>query len=99
LFFSPNSSAILGAVPRPRLGTASATVAQMRIFGQVLGIAVAGAVVASRLPVHLAELTGQVPPAALQRDALILAIRDAFIVAIAISAIAVVTSILRGNQK
>jgi len=99
MFFSPNSSAILGSVPRPRLGTASATVAQMRINGQVLGIAVAGAVVASRLPVHLAELTGFVPPAVLQRDALILAIRDAFIVAMAISLIAVVTSLLRGDPE
>jgi hypothetical protein len=45
MFFSPNSSAILGSVPRPRLGTASATLAQMRINGQALGIAVAGAVV------------------------------------------------------
>jgi hypothetical protein len=34
LFTSPNNSSVLGSVPRPRLGSASATVAQMRITGQ-----------------------------------------------------------------
>ena len=53
---SPNSSAVLGSVPRPRIGTASGTLAQMRVNGQVLGIALSGAIVATRLPVHLAEL-------------------------------------------
>ena len=52
LFNSPNSSAILGSVPRPRLGIASGTLAQMRINGQVLGIAAGGAIIASRVAYH-----------------------------------------------
>src|SRR5215213_322920 len=42
LFSSPNNSSVLGSVPRLRLGTASSTVAQMRITGQVLGVAAGG---------------------------------------------------------
>ncbi|MDI3341230.1 MAG: MFS transporter [Sphaerobacter sp.] len=99
LFFSPNSSAILGSVPRPRIGTASAMLAQMRINGQVLGIAAAGAIVATRLPTHMAELASRVPPAVVQRDAFVLAIHDAFAVAAAISVIAIVTSLLRGARR
>jgi MFS family permease len=99
MFFSPNSSAILGSVPRSRLGTASATLAQMRINGQALGIAAAGAVVATRLPIHLADLIGQLPADLAQREALAFAIRDAFYVAAALSVIAIVTSFLRGPQE
>ncbi|HET7095479.1 MAG TPA: DHA2 family efflux MFS transporter permease subunit, partial [Thermomicrobiales bacterium] len=99
MFFSPNSSAILGSVPRPRLGTASATLAQMRINGQALGIAAAGAIVASRMPVHMADLIGRAAPEIAQRDALVFSIRDAFYVAAAVSVIAIVTSFLRGRQE
>ena len=77
---SPNSSAVLGSVPRPRVGTASGTLAQMRVTGQALGIALSAAIVATRLPVHLAELGGP-PTAALQSVALAGAIHDAFVVA------------------
>ena len=43
---SPNSSAVLGSVPRLRVGTASGTLAQMRVNGQALGIALSAAIVA-----------------------------------------------------
>ena len=64
LFMSPNSSAVLGSVPRRRIGTASGTLAQMRVDGQALGIAISAAIVATRLPVHLAAVAGTGPPAA-----------------------------------
>ena len=50
LFMSPNSSAVLGSVPGRRVGTASGTLAQMRVTGQALGIALSAAIVATRLP-------------------------------------------------
>ena len=100
LFNSPNSSAVLGSVPRPRLGTASATLAEMRIDGQVLGIAVGGAIVASRLAGHVADLTAaHHPPAIVQRDGFVLSLHDAFYVAAAICAIAIVTSLVRGRSR
>jgi len=96
LFMSPNSSSVLGAVPRSRLGTASGTLAQMRIDGQAVGIAVSGAIVAARMPIHVAELTGRVGQAAAQREAFVLAIHDAFVVAAVVCAAGIVTSLVRG---
>jgi EmrB/QacA subfamily drug resistance transporter len=97
MFMSPNSSAVLGSVPRPRIGTASGMVAQMRIDGQALGIAASGAIVAVRVPVHLATLGGMSPAEASAR-ALALGIRDAFVVAAAVCAIGIATSLVRGGQ-
>ena len=92
LFMSPNSSAVLGSVPRRRVGTASGTLAQMRVTGQALGIALSAAVVATRLPVHLAETP-------VQGEALAAAIRDAFVVAAAVCSIGIVTSLIRGSGR
>lgn len=49
IFNSPNNSAIMGAVPRSRLGVASGTLSMVRTLGQVTGIAVLSALFASRL--------------------------------------------------
>ncbi len=91
LFMSPNSSAVLGSVPRPRIGTASGTLAQMRIDGQALGIALSSAVVAIRLPVHEATIG--------QAGALVLAIHDAFAIAALIAAIGIVASFFGGSVR
>ncbi len=99
LFMSPNSSAVLGAVPRPRVGTASGTLAQMRVNGQALGIALSGAIVATRLPIHIAALAGTVPAATLQREALGSSVHDAFVVAAAVCALGIVTSLVRGSSR
>jgi EmrB/QacA subfamily drug resistance transporter len=93
LFLSPNSSSILGSVPRPRLGTASGMIAQMRVVGQALGIVVSAAVVTLRLPDHLAAL----PPGQASQEAFAMAARDAFVVAALICSIGIVASLLRGG--
>ena len=98
LFNSPNNSSILGSVPKPWLGLASGTVAQMRVTGQVLGVAVGGAIFASGLSAHAQGLGGSVPQSLLQRDALILAVHDAFYVAAAICLIGILSSLLRGRM-
>jgi EmrB/QacA subfamily drug resistance transporter len=92
LFMSPNSSAVLGSVPGRRVGTASGTLAQMRVTGQSLGIALSAAIVATRLPVHMAG-------AASEGAALAGAIHDAFWVAAAVCAIGIVTSLIRGSGR
>lgn len=97
LFSSPNSSGILGSVPRSRLGIASGTLGLVRADGQMLGIAVAGAIVANRTAMYIAELSAKLSPAMVQRDALILAIHDAFYVAGAICAVGMLISLLRGS--
>jgi EmrB/QacA subfamily drug resistance transporter len=96
LFMSPNSSAVLGSVPRMRVGTASGTLAQMRVNGQALGIALSGAIVAARLPAHLAAAGGGVPTAAMHNAALAGAIHDAFVVAAVVCCAGIVTSLVRG---
>lgn len=98
LFNSPNNSSILSSVPKPRLGLASGTVAQMRITGQVLGVAVGGAIFASRIAHYTEDLAGSSPEPLLQRDALILAIHDAFYVAAAICVIGILSSLVRGRK-
>jgi EmrB/QacA subfamily drug resistance transporter len=98
LFMSPNSSAVLGSVPRPRVGTASGTLAQMRVNGQAVGIALSGAIVATRLPIHLADLGGP-GTAAARNAALAGAIHDAFVVAAVVCSLGIVTSLIRGSSR
>jgi EmrB/QacA subfamily drug resistance transporter len=49
IFQSPNNSAVMGAVPRERLGVASGLLSITRSLGQTTGIAILGAVWASRV--------------------------------------------------
>jgi MFS family permease len=44
LFLSPNSNAIMGAVPADRSGTASGLIATTRVVGQAMSVAIAGAI-------------------------------------------------------
>jgi EmrB/QacA subfamily drug resistance transporter len=97
LFMSPNSAAVLGAIPRARMGTASGTVAEMRVVGQALGIALSAAIVAIRASAHAAAGAGGAAGAA-AGIAQGLAIRDAFAVAGAVCAVGIVTSLVRGGH-
>jgi EmrB/QacA subfamily drug resistance transporter len=99
LFVSPNGSAVLGAVPRRRLGTASATLAQMRVGGQAIGIAFSSAVVAIRLPAHLAELGAGAAATSARTAALVLAINDAFRLAAIVCTIGVGLSLIPGRAQ
>ena len=49
IFQSPNNSAVMGAVPRGRLGIASGLLAITRTLGQTVGIAIIGALWAARV--------------------------------------------------
>jgi hypothetical protein len=99
LFNSPNQSSIMGLVPKPMLGIASGMISQMRYTGQALGIAVGGAVIASRLPVHVRDLAGTLPQPLVERDAFILAMHDAFYVAVAICIAGILASLIRERRK
>lgn len=52
IFQSPNNSAIMGSVPRTRLGVASGLLTMTRTLGQTTGIAVMGAIWSSRVFFH-----------------------------------------------
>lgn len=56
IFQSPNNSGIMGSAPRERLGVASGLLAITRTLGQTTGIAILGAVWASRVIVYYGEI-------------------------------------------
>jgi EmrB/QacA subfamily drug resistance transporter len=85
MFQSPNTSAIMGSVPRNRLGIASGMQATMRNVGMVLGVALAGAIVSGISPKGAGD----------QNFAL--AVHVAFLAGAAICAVGVLTSLVRGS--
>lgn len=99
LFIGANQSLVLGAVPPGRLGMTSGMLAQVRNTGQAFGVALAGAVVASRLPHYARELAGKLPAELVQRDAFVLAIHDAFYAGAAICVLGVAASLLSERRK
>jgi MFS family permease len=56
IFNSPNNSAIMGSAPRAQLGVASGLLAETRTLGQIIGIAVLGALWASRVAHYLGNV-------------------------------------------
>ena len=103
LFSAPNTRTLMAAAPRQMHGVASGVLATGRVLGQSLSVALAGAVFASaggagageRLSAERARL----PPAA--RAALEQtftgALREAFLVCATISAVGVLTALVRGD--
>jgi EmrB/QacA subfamily drug resistance transporter len=85
LFTSPNSSAILGAVPTRQRGIANGVLGTSRTLGMVLGVAVAGAVYATTL-----GLTGDTGT-----DAILRAAGAGLLVASGIALLGAVTSATR----
>jgi EmrB/QacA subfamily drug resistance transporter len=79
MFQSPNNSAIMGTAPRERLGIASGMLAVTRTLGQTTGIAVLGALWASRVFTYAGEVleggATDAPP-----SAQVAAIQDTFLV-------------------
>ncbi len=56
LFQSPNNSAIMGSVPKTRLGIASGIMSLTRTLGQTTGIAIFGAIWAGRITAYLGSI-------------------------------------------
>ena len=94
-FQSPNNSAIMGAVPRERLGVASGLLSITRTLGQVVGISALGAVWAARQRIHLEHqrLSASAPP-----SIQVTALHETLTVIIAIIAIALALSLWAWHQ-
>lgn len=94
IFMSPNSSEVMGSVPRSMLGTASASLATGRNIGTAAGLAISGAVL-----VVMASDAAGVTEVASARDlppaALLDGIRAAFLVASGLVFVAVLVSLTR----
>lgn len=97
LFQPPNSSAIMGAVPRDRLGIASGMLATARNVGQVLGVGLAGLVLAVRGPVYEARFLATFGPALAAKEAFLHAAHDAIAVAAVVCVLSALVSLVRGD--
>jgi len=92
IFQSPNNSAVMGAVPRERLGVASGLLSITRTLGQTAGIAVLGALWAGRVSVYagVPVLGGaSTAPAAAQ----VAGLHDTFLVVMVLLAFALLLSV------
>jgi len=91
-FQSPNNSAVMGAVPRERLGVASGLLSITRIVGQTTGIAVLSALWAGRVAAHhgapLPEGANTAPAAAQ-----VAGLHDIFLVIVGLIAFGLVLSV------
>jgi EmrB/QacA subfamily drug resistance transporter len=89
MFQSPNNSAIMGSAPRERLGIASGMLAVTRTLGQTTGIAILGALWASRVFAYAGEvIEGGATEAS--PSAQVAAIQDTFLVTTLLIAVALV---------
>ena len=84
IFGPPNTSTVMGSVPRPMLGTASASVATSRNVGNAVGLAVASAVLVVVAGGGAGVATDDLPP-----DDLLSGIRAAFLAAGMLSLLAI----------
>jgi MFS family permease len=98
VFQSPNNSAIMGAVPRERLGIASGLLSMTRTLGQTTGIAIMGAIWAGRVIARMGgEVVGGVTSA--PPDIQVTAMHDAFYVNVALIAIALAVAVWGWTQE
>lgn len=96
VFMSPNSSQIMGSVPRAMLGTASASVATARNVGNATGLAL-GSAVLTAVATAAAGISG-VKVDDLPEAAVLDGVQAAFLAAAIASATAIAASALRGRR-
>jgi EmrB/QacA subfamily drug resistance transporter len=107
MFQSPNNSALMGAAPRNRQGSASGFLATGRVVGQSISVALAGAIFAgfggaaagrvliSNQTSHILSLE----QISLLQQTFTNSFHAAFITCASIAAIGVLTSLVRGKEK
>jgi EmrB/QacA subfamily drug resistance transporter len=92
IFQSPNNSAIMGSAPRESLGVASGLLAITRTLGQTTGIAILGALWASRVAFH-AGGTSQGGATDAPASAQVAGLHDTFLVVILLISIGLALAI------
>lgn len=101
LFQAPNSNAIMSSVPAPRLGIGSSFLAMVRVLGQASSVALSGAIFTmlggAQAGAALVQKLG-LPVEPLEATFLH-AFRMAMRVSLAIAAIGIFTSLLRGQKR
>lgn len=90
-FSSPNTSAIMGSVPRRQYGVASATTGVMRLVGQMLSMGIAALIIA----LYVGEV--QITPA--EHAAFLRAFHTGFLVCAGLCLAGVIASLTRGKLR
>jgi MFS family permease len=98
VFQSPNNSAIMGAVPAERLGVASGLLAVSRTLGQTTGIAILGALWASRTLFHAPGRIEQGPTTA-PIDAQVAGLQDTFLVVMVLISLTLLLNVWLWRRK
>ncbi|MFQ5857584.1 MAG: MFS transporter [Anaerolineae bacterium] len=96
VFQSPNNSAIMGSVPRPRLGVASGTLSMTRTLGQTAGVGVLGALFASRIDDYAGA---NVDITAAPATALVSALQDQFRTVAALIVLGLVVAVFAWHRE
>jgi MFS family permease len=91
LFSSPNTNSIMSSVERKDLGIASATVATMRLTGQMVSMAIA------TLVIHI--MIGKAPITATNKDAFLHTIPLTFAIFIILSLVGIWASLMRNKVR
>jgi EmrB/QacA subfamily drug resistance transporter len=104
LFQSPNNSAVMGTVPREQRGIGGGFLATVRVVGQSLSVAVAGAVFgglgASQAGQTLIDARNLSPAAIVTlQNTFITGFRASLFVCMGIASVGVFTSLVRGNAR
>jgi hypothetical protein len=99
MFQSPNNSAIMGAAPRDRQGVAAGMLATGRTMGQSISVAIAGAVFVGLGAAAAGRALLQHPHDPQLSRTFLHGFQWALRTCAMISAAAIVTSLLRGNER
>jgi EmrB/QacA subfamily drug resistance transporter len=99
LFTPPNNSAIMGAVPRSRLGIASGMISALKSLGSMSGVAVTS-LIFSIVQVAAMErlLAGGVTNAQAEQQSFASAVSLLFMISATLAAVVIVTSLVRGGK-
>ncbi|MCF8146416.1 MAG: DHA2 family efflux MFS transporter permease subunit [Deltaproteobacteria bacterium] len=99
-FQPPNNSAIMGAVTRERLGSASALIATQRQVGISLGMALAGAIFSERRVIHMTRISQEgAAQAEALRQSIPPAFHDALLVSVFLGSGAMILTLLSIRRK
>ena len=100
IFQSPNSTLIMGSVPRNRLGAASAMLATLRQVGITMGMALSGTIYASRMVHYQVGWVGKgLEAGEAARLSIPVAFRDTLALSVLLGVAAVLLSLPRRNKN
>ena len=99
MFGAPNSSSIMGSLPRDKLSTGSAMIATARQIGISSGIAIFGTMFTSRQFYYSSQLINDnIDPLSLEKLSLISSFQDTVFIAAIICTFGIFTSLARGKK-